>query len=165
MRGSCFRLPRIRALKGFELVAFHVDNPSGSNHGYYRTGWSVRADGSLSYWDPPTPVPGWFGNEGQAGSIAAADIDGDGKPELIVFHIDDPSGGNHGYYRIGRNADLYGHPMNWTDPPIKIPGWFGNESQGGGIAVADMNGDGRPDLVENLELYPIYFVSLHTTKG
>jgi flagellar basal body rod protein FlgC len=144
---ACYRLPRIRPTPQLGYVAFHIDDPSGGNHGYYRTGWSVNATGTPTYWDGPRLVPDWFGNDNQAGSIAAADIDGDGRPELIVFHIDHPSGGNHGYYRIGANADLFGRPRSWSAPPIPIPGWFGNETQGGGIAATDLNGDGIPELV------------------
>jgi hypothetical protein len=144
---DCFRLPRIRPTRQLNFVAFHVDNHSGGNHGYYRIGWSVDASGSPAFWDGPRQVPGWFGNDNQAGSIAAADIDGDGKPELVVFHIDNPPGANHGYYRVGSDADLYGRPHLWTTAPIQIPGWFGDDNQGGGIAIADLNGDGKPELI------------------
>ena len=144
---ACFRLPRIQPSQQSDLVAFHVDNPPGANQGYFRIGWGADSSGAVSFWDAPTQVPGWFGNDDQAGSIATADINGDGKPELIVFHIDNPSGANHGYYRVGSNSNLYGRPLAWTNPPIEIPGWFGNENQGGGVAIADLNGDGRPELI------------------
>ena len=31
-----------------------------------------------------------------------------GRPEVVVFHIDNPSGGNHGYYRIGLGLNSAG---------------------------------------------------------
>ncbi len=34
----------------------------------------------------------------------------------------------------------------WSDP-INIPGGFGSQNQGGGIAVADLDGSGHPDLI------------------
>ncbi len=143
---SCYRLPRISLTTRPQFLAFHMDNPSGANHGYYRIGWDVNMGGSPLYWDAPTQVPGWWGNESQAGSIAVADINGDGRPELLVFHIDNPSGANHAYYRVGWNLSVAGQAASWSTP-IEIPGWFGDDSQGGGIAVADLNGDHTAELV------------------
>jgi hypothetical protein len=51
-------------------------------------------------WGQITAVPGWFGAEDQGAGIALADIDGNGQPDLVVFHIDNPGGENHGYYRL-----------------------------------------------------------------
>jgi hypothetical protein len=45
-------------------------------------------------------VPGWFGAEDQGAGIALADLNGTGLPEMIVFHVDNPGGENHGYYRV-----------------------------------------------------------------
>ena len=131
-----------------DLIVFHIDNPGGENHGYYRIGWNLDADGRVTGgWTQPILVPGWFGSENQAGAVAAADLDGDGRPELLVFHIDNPGGENRGYYRVGRRLDVNGSATNGWSSPIAIPGWFGSENQGGAIAVADLNGDGRPELI------------------
>jgi len=131
-----------------ELIAFHIDNPSGPNHGYYRVGHGLDSSGTITGgWDAPIQIPGWFGNENQGGGVAVADLNGDGKPELIVFILDHPSGANHGYYRIGWGLETSGTISGgWTDR-IAIPGWFGHDNQGGGIAVADLNGDGKPELI------------------
>ncbi len=37
-------------------------------------------------------VPDWFSWENQGAGIAVTDLDGDQRPELIVFMIDDPQG-------------------------------------------------------------------------
>src|SRR5439155_1890 len=117
-----------------ELIVFHIDNPSGENHGYYRIGRNVDSSGNvMGGWSDPILVPGWFGAENQGGGIAVADLNGDELPELIVFHIDNPSGENHGYYRIGRNVDSSRNVALPICNPIRIPGWFGAENQGGGI--------------------------------
>ena len=131
-----------------DLVVFHVDNPGGENHGYYRIGWNLDTAGNVTGgWSPIRQVPGWFGSEDQGAGIAIADISGNGRPDLVVFHIDNPGGENHGYYRIGWNLDAAGNVTGGWSPVIPIPGWFGSEDQGGGIAIADVDHDGRPDLV------------------
>jgi hypothetical protein len=40
--------------------------------------------------------------------VVAADISGNGRPDLVVFHIDNPGGDNHSYYPIGWDLDAAG---------------------------------------------------------
>jgi peptidoglycan hydrolase-like protein with peptidoglycan-binding domain len=131
-----------------DLVVFHLDNPGGDNHGYYRIGWNVDAAGNVTGgWSAVIPVPGWFGWENQGAGIAIADINNSGRPDLLVFHIDNPAGENHGYYRVGWNLDTAGNVAGGWGPIVALPGWFGSEDQGAGVALADINGTGRQDLV------------------
>lgn len=131
-----------------DLVVFHIDNPGGENRGFYRIGWNLNLAGVVTGgWTGPIPIPGWFGAENQGAAIALADVNGNGRPDLIVFHIDNPGGENHGYYRIGWNLSPLGMVTGGWSPIQMVPGWFGAEDQGAGIAVADLNGSGRPDLV------------------
>jgi hypothetical protein len=131
-----------------DLVVFHIDNPGGENHGYYRIGWNLDAFGDVTGgWSPVMAVPGWFGAQDQGAGIALTDINGSGRPDLVVFHVDNPGGDNHGYYRIGCELNTSGAvTAGWT-PVRQVPGWFGWENQGAAIAVADVNRNGRPDLV------------------
>jgi hypothetical protein len=130
------------------FVAFHIDNPAGPNRGYYRVGLGVDAAGHVvGGWSNPVEIGGWFGNENQGGGCAVADLDGDGKPELVVFILDHRSDGNFGWYRIGPGLDTNGHVTGtWTDR-IPVPDSLGTQSQAGGIAIGDLNGDGKPELV------------------
>ena len=48
-------------------------------------------------------VPDWGSFENEGGGIAIADLDGDGKPELLVLRVDSPTPGpNRGFYRVGK---------------------------------------------------------------
>ncbi|HEX8694996.1 MAG TPA: galactose oxidase-like domain-containing protein [Longimicrobium sp.] len=131
-----------------DLVVFHLDNPAGENHGYYRIGWNLNPYGQVTGgWSDVKPVPGWFGAENQGAGIAVADVSGNGRPDLVVFHVTNPAGENQGFYRIGWNLDTSGNVTGGWTPVQQVPGWFGAEDQGADIAVADISGNGRPDLL------------------
>src|SRR6266702_3728219 len=131
-----------------ELVVFEIDNPVGQNAGYYRIGWNLDAIGALTGgWSDWIAIPYWFSWENQGGGIAIADLDGNGRPELIVFQIDNPVGQNAGYYKIGWNLDATGVVIGGWSNWIAVPDWFSWKNQGAGIAVADLDGDGRPELI------------------
>ena len=127
-----------------DLVVMNIDNPSGTNGGYYRIGWDLDDYGQASSWSDRAAIP-WWGDNDQGGGITATDVNGDGTPDLIVFFIDDPSGENSGYYRIGYMKSE-GTASAWTDS-FKIPGWFGTNNDAGGITITDINNNGKPDLV------------------
>jgi hypothetical protein len=130
------------------LVVFHLDSPGGGNNGYFRVGKNLNFDTcAIDSWTNPVAIPGWFGASTAAADIALADIKGNGNLDLIVFHVDNPAGGNKGYYRIGWNLNVdKGTVDSWSDI-MEIPGWFGDNTQGGGIAVADITNSGQLDLI------------------
>lgn len=130
-----------------DLIVFHIDNAQGQNRGFYRIGWNMDHEGRVESWTNPTPIPGWAGRGSQAGSIAVADVDGNGRPELILFHVDSLQGENRGFYRIGWNLNAGGAVTGGWSDPVPMPGVWGQENQSGGIAVADLTGSGRPDLI------------------
>jgi hypothetical protein len=128
-----------------DLLVFHIDHASGGNQGWYQIGWNIDRAGNVTTWDPRMriPVPGWFGENNQGASVALADLDDDGRPELIIFHVDHGSGANAGYYRIGWCLDINGNVTGgWTTDfdalPIKIPGWFGTDTRAGSLAVVHL---------------------------
>jgi hypothetical protein len=92
-------------------------------------------------------VPDWLSWENQGGGVAVADLSGNGQQDLIILMVDNPPGANNGFYRVGKNVDATGNPLGGWAPWINIPGWFPWENQGAGIAVSDIDRDGKQDLV------------------
>ena len=131
-----------------DIVVFMIDNPGGQNAAFYRVGKALDANGNVhGGWGPWIGIPDWFSFENQHGSIALADIDGDGSLELLVCMVDNAPGLNRGLYRIGRKLDANGNVTGGWTGWIDVPDWFSFENQGVGIAVADLDGTGKKDLI------------------
>jgi hypothetical protein len=126
-----------------DLVVFHPGDPTGDNLGYYRIGWNLDTAGNATGWSGIRAVPGPCDAEERDASVAVADISGNGRPDLVVFH----PGGDHGYYRIGRDLDNTGDVTGGWGPITAVPGPCGARDRGAGIALADIDGTGRPDLI------------------
>lgn len=124
--------------------------------GVYTIGWDIAqlkpvtipsyvyAEG---FWTTGHGVGGSWGDETSGADLAIADISRSGRPDLIVFHIDNADGENVGYYRIGFDMDTRGVIRGGWKEPTPIPGWWGDESADGGIAVYDLRGNGNLDLL------------------
>ena len=135
-------------IKRPELIVFIIDNPEGQNQAYYRIGKRLDADGNVTGgWSEWISIPDWPSWENQYGSITVADLDKDGRPELIVFMIDKPRGQNQAYYRIGKRLDAAGNVAGGWSQWIPVPDWFSWENQGAGVAVADLEDSGLLDLI------------------
>ncbi|MEU0539603.1 galactose oxidase-like domain-containing protein [Nocardia sp. NPDC005978] len=127
------------------LVVLAVDNPRGPNSGQFRLAKGLNADGAVAEWTPWVAVPDWYGWENQGAGIAAADLDGDGRPELLVFAVDNPDGPNAGVYTIGWGLDGSGHALDGWSGWTKTP-WRFAENQGAATALLDTGG-AAPELV------------------
>ena len=116
--------------------------------GFYRVGRDFDSDKlEPNSWGEPLPVPGDFGSEQYCTGIALTDLDGNGRPDLIVFYIEHQEGENRGYYRIGKCLGSDGVVTGGWGKPLQVPGSLGRQNHGASIAIADLNRNGRPDLL------------------
>jgi hypothetical protein len=129
----------------FHIDDFHTDNPNRPNKGFYRVGGSLTPDGLVKTWSDWFEVD-WFSWFNQGAGMALADLDGNGRPELVVFQIDDPPQENAGWIRVGWNLDAQGRVQDGWGPWTKFDGWGSWEDQGGGFALAAFCA-GRPKAV------------------
>jgi hypothetical protein len=81
-----------------------------------------------------------------ATSVAIADLNGDGRPDLVVANecqVLDPSGGVCWGYALGEVSVLLGNGDGTFQAPVS---YSSNAYQAFSVAIADLNGDGHPDL-------------------
>jgi hypothetical protein len=90
-------------------------------------------------------APVGLGDLSAGGGAALADINGNGKPDLILMNIDSPVGPNPFWCYIGWDIDINGNVSGWSE---KFTGpALGNITTGGGTAVGDINKNGIPDIL------------------
>lgn len=131
-----------------DMLLLTVDEGANPNTAAYRVGIGVDTKGQITgRWTDWIDVPDWFMFRNQGADLTAADITGSGQPDLLVLAVDAPEGVNRGMYRLGRDIEPDGQVSGGWTPWIDIPNWFSFENQDAAVAVADLNGTGRPDLV------------------
>lgn len=131
-----------------ELLVAHIDMPAGDNQAFYRIGWNLDDEGQATggWTDPPIAVAGWFSPQTAGAGIDAADLDGNGIPEVVVFHLRNLPGDNEGFFEIGWNLNADGYPEHWG-PMTHVPGWFGDVSRGAGLALVETEVGSPPSIV------------------
>jgi hypothetical protein len=126
-------IPKIKALRPIPLfIAIFIVLAALAVHAQTKT--DLKSDSFLSA--VVYSSGGIFAN-----SVAVADVNGDGKPDLIVangYDVDIP--GNGGVGILLGNGD-------GTFQPAFVVDTGGRGSFGNSVAIADVNGDGKPDLV------------------
>ncbi|MGY1709076.1 galactose oxidase-like domain-containing protein [Geodermatophilus sp. SYSU D00758] len=129
-----------------DLVLLMVDAPEGPNAGWYRVGRRLAADGTVDDWGPWIGIPEWNLWENQGAGLAVTDLDGDGRPELVVLCVDNPAGNNAAFCTVGWGLDGSGRAVDGWGPWTRLPDWPFWENAGTSVAVLPGADGGRPRL-------------------
>lgn len=98
---------------------------------------NISSNGILAF-APRLVLPDLPGAYANPSTIAVADLDGDGRPDIVALNADSS------VVSVFRNISTLGIlTTNSFAPRIDLPG--GNVMRG--LAVQDLNGDGKPDIV------------------
>ncbi|OKI45495.1 DUF3892 domain-containing protein [Micromonospora sp. CB01531] len=129
-----------------DLVVLYVTRaPGGGLQATYRIGYGLNARGRVTGgWSTPIAVGGGpLPAALQGAALTVADLTGNERPDLVVLLLENGPTDNTGWYRVGRDLNpTTREALAWL-PDQRIPGWFGWENRGAGIAVGDLD----PDLM------------------
>jgi hypothetical protein len=151
-QGAGIAVGNIDADPAPDVVLMAYDNPSGANTFRYRIGWNLNRDGmpttlsgvANTPWSADVQVGG-VGWEGQGAGCRLIDLDGNGRPELVLMAYDAPSGANSFRYRVGMNLDAQGNVASWGGT-VQVGG-VGWEGQGAGVAFTNLDANPRPEMI------------------
>ncbi|MDT7892080.1 MAG: hypothetical protein RQ952_04985 [Thermoproteota archaeon] len=114
-------------------------------HSGYRIEWGDKAGARWMYPAIYNVESIWFGWETAESDATIGYIDYNSRPDLIVAWIDNPSGPNWIYYKIGWNLDQDGYASSWSSIRL-IPDSIGDDTPGLAIALTNLDSNPRPDL-------------------
>jgi hypothetical protein len=128
----------------YDALLMGVQDLAGTDRFYYKVAWNLDNSGKASEWSKTIFGPDCGGTQA-GGGADIADIDGNGKPDLLLMSVDDPEGANSFWYYIGWNLNSGGVAASWSSK-MQVAG-IGSLNSGGGAALGDIDKNGRPDLV------------------
>ena len=135
-----------------DQVVMGVENNNGDYDFVYRIDWNLNADGAPSHRSAPMTAEG-VGCETQGAGAAIGYINDNDLPDLLFMGVASPDDGKNQFrYRIGWDMGPDGVPVDWSGI-LKVQVfnrddyYLANDNAGGGAALADLNGNDRPDLV------------------
>lgn len=116
----------------------------GQNQIRYRVLFDLNGNGFEETFSGTFSVNGMNHSTEGAGA-ALADIDGNGRLDLVVMTYNAPDGSNDFRYKIGYDLRSNGRAERWSD--LTIVSGVGGRGDGAGVDVADINGDGELDII------------------
>ncbi len=129
-----------------DMVLMAYDGPARANNFRYKIGWDVNfSTGYASSWMSNYHRVSGVGWEGQGAGISIVDIDGNGILDMVLMAYDNPAGANNFRYKIGWNLNTSGVAASWSNH-VQIDG-VGDEGDGAGIAITDIDGNGQLDIL------------------
>lgn len=99
------------------VLYVHIDRKKNRNVLQYWIGKDISMTGhARGGWTYAIDVPGWYGRSTTGVSASMLDMDGNGMPELIMYHVDNTITMKTGFLRIGKDVNSTGHVTNgWSD--------------------------------------------------
>jgi len=125
-----------------DIVIAGIDHWEGKDYWRYVIGLDVKPSGDAN-WGSVKTVPSG-GNELEGGGVALADINGNGKLDIVLAALDVWEGKDYWRYVIGWDISPQGE-ANWTQVR-KVPSG-GEKLRGGGVFVYDLDGNGKMDII------------------
>ena len=147
-QGGDVAIGQINGAGGLDYVMAWVDNPSGDNYLRYRCGWDISAStGEPSSWSSTQTASGWVGTVTAGLGAALVNLDATSQLELVLLWVDDPSGANTIYYKIGWNLNTAGTPTSWSSQ-IAVPSSdVGSYTAGAAVTFANLDANSRPEMI------------------
>jgi hypothetical protein len=146
VRGGGVALADLNSSGRLDLLVVYADEAGG----WYRVGRDLDATGAVTggWSDPPLPLPLPAGGPERFAGAAVADLDGDGARDLVVLQFVTSGTETAGSYLVGRDLGPDGTIAGGLAGPVQVPvpPELG-PAVDGGIALADLDRDGRPEVV------------------
>lgn len=129
-----------------DLFVLAVDSREQPNTAGYSVGRNLDSVANAQTWSQWKSIPDWFSKDTQGSGIAVADLNGNGKFDIVVLMVDNVAELNRAFYRVGHDLNDEGDVTGGWSAWLEVP-WFSWENQGAGIAIADLSGNGKLDIV------------------
>ncbi len=127
-----------------DLILMANDNPPGTNQFRYRILYDLDNLGNPSSTSGPIGIAG-VGDNSNGASCALADINNNGKLDLILMVDDDLSGLNQFRYKIAYDLNTAGIAASVSS--TKSLSGTGHFNEGSGIAVTNVDSNPLPDFI------------------
>lgn len=107
------------------------------------SGWT-----SSSTWNPPAALLDWY--NGTDNGVRVVDVNGDGLPDILQGITNQRNGATTTLAAWINNGHGWTRDDSWA-PPVAFLDWYNSADTG--WRIADVNGDGLPDIVSSAGAY------------